>query len=103
MYTGFHGVVRVLLDNNAAVNLQNYEVGKRSLQGLGWGSYLANLTFISTDFQYISSTSLGWGSFQLPQPRPWLPCRDYMYITTSTCITTCMYMMYTVSYRRRLG
>ena len=32
-------------------------------QGLGWGSYLAKLTFLSSDFQYISGTSLGWGRF----------------------------------------
>jgi hypothetical protein len=32
---------------------------------LGWGSYLAKLTFLSTVFQYISGTDLGWGSFLL--------------------------------------
>jgi hypothetical protein len=32
-------------------------------QGLGWGSCLAKLTFLSTVFQYISGTSLGWGRF----------------------------------------
>ena len=32
-------------------------------QCLGWGSYLAKLTFLSTDVPYISGTNLGWGSF----------------------------------------
>jgi hypothetical protein len=32
-------------------------------RGLGWGSCLARLTFLSTGFQYISGTSRGWGSF----------------------------------------
>ena len=40
-----------------------HSLGGVTVQGLGWGSYLAKLTFLSTVFQYMYGTSLGWDSF----------------------------------------